>query len=420
MAAPVARPAGVTAISGQVSRVPAEGDHGTAGRRMLACRAVTAVPRRAHGERAVADPVRTRGRVAFIGGLHVGIETHFKNVAAAAEAQGDVELLAIPVASYRRDRIDRLLPFLPMSTRGTLRYLVGTGPLFEMGHVDAVWSLLDIPLLPWMLSGGRRIPVAYASDSTPRQLRAFGAHYHYWGGRSALKFGLRQAVYRRFLRRVAVVLAWSEWAAQSFREDYGVPGERVHVMPPGVDTAWWTPLEGPPHEGPPRLLFVSGDFLRQGGDLLLDVFRARLRGRAELDMVTRADTVEPEPGLRVHTGLSPNDDRLRLLSRRADLLVIPTRADCFSIAGLEAMACGVPVVTCPVGGVGEVFEDGLQGRYVPPDDAAALGRALESLLDDPARRRAMGRAARELAVERYDAASNARRLLALLLDLSRA
>jgi glycosyltransferase involved in cell wall biosynthesis len=357
-------------------------------------------------------------RVAFVGGLHVGVETVFKNVAAAAAAQGAVEPVAVPIASYRRDRIDRLLPFLPMSMRGTLRYVVGTGPLFEVGPVDAVWSLLDIPLLPWMLAGRRwrRTAVVHAADSTPRQLRAFGAHYHYWGGRSAVKFALREAVYRRFLRRVAAVHTYTEWAARSFRNDYGLPAERVHVLPPGVDVAWWTPPDEPAAEGPPRLLFVGGDFHRKGGDLLMDVFRARLRGRAELDVVTRPDTVEPEPGVRVHTGLTPNDPRLRTLYGHADLLVIPTRADCFSMAGLEAMASGVPVVTCPVGGVGEVFEDGVQGRYVPPDDPAALGRALEALLGEPARRRAMGRAARALAVERYDAATNARRLLALLRD----
>ena len=358
--------------------------------------------------------------MAFVGGLHVGVETVFKNVATAAATQGAVEPVAVPIASYRRDRIDRLLPFLPMSTRGTLRYVVGTGPLFEMGPVDAVWSLLDIPLLPWMLAGRRwrRTAVVHAADSTPRQLRAFGAHYHHWGGRSAARFALREAVYRGFLRRVAAVHTYTEWAARSFREDYGLPAEWLHFLPLGVAVAWWTPAEALPASPPPRLLFVGGDFHRKGGDLLLDVFRARLRGRAELDVVTRPDTVEPEPGVRVHTGLTPNDSRLRLLYRRADLLVIPTRADCFSMAGLEAMASGVPVVTCPVGGVGEVFDDGVQGLYVPPDDGAALAAAVESLLADPARRRAMGQAARALAVERYDAVVNARRLLEVLAGLT--
>jgi glycosyltransferase involved in cell wall biosynthesis len=360
-----------------------------------------------------------RPRVAFVGGLHVGVETVFKNVSSAAAAGAAIDPVALPIESYRRDRIDRMLPFLPMSVRGTLRYVAGTGRLFELGGVDAVWSLLDVPLLPWMLANRRRAPVVHAADSTPRQLRAFGHHYGYWGGRSAVKFAARELVYRRFLRRVAAVHTYTEWAASSFRDEYGVRADRVHVLPPGVDTAFWTPADRRPSGGAPRLLFVGGDFVRKGGDLLMDVYRERLRGRAELDVVTRPETVEAQPGVRVHTGLRPNDERLLHLYRMADVLVVPTRADCFSMAGLEAMACGVPVVTCPVGGVGEVFADGVEGIYVAPEDPAALARTLEALLEDGARRQAMGAAARRLALRRYDAATNTTRLLELIVETTR-
>ena len=373
---------------------------------------------RARGPGATVPPVSAivpaRRRVAFVGGLHVGVETVFRNVAGAAEG-GDVEPVGVPIASYARDRFDRLLPFLPMSMRGTMRYVAGTRPLFRLRDVEAVWSLLDIPLLPWLVARRHRVPVVHAADSTPRQLRAFGAHYHHWGGKSAAKFAAREVLYRGFLRRVAAVHTYTQWAARSFREDYGVPAGRVHVLPPGVDVAHWTPPpDGRPARTRPRLLFVGGDFHRKGGDLLLDVHRARLADRAELDVVTRPGLAEPGPGVRVHTGLSPNDDRLRRLYREADLLVVPTRADCFSMAGLEALASGLPVVTCPVGGVGEVFSDGVEGLYVPPDDPAALACALDALLADAPRRRAMGEAARALAVRRYDATANTHHLLELL------
>jgi glycosyltransferase involved in cell wall biosynthesis len=368
--------------------------------------------------RLVTAALSPRRRVAFVGGLHVGVETVFKNVSGAAAADHGVEPVAMPLDSYRRDRFDRLLPFLPMSTRGTLRYIAGTRPLFRLGDVEAVWSLLDLPLLPWMLTPGRRPPVVHAADSTPRQLRAFGVHYNHWGGRSAAKFALREALYRGFLRRVAAVHTYTDWAARSFRDEYRVPADRVHVLPPGVDTSYWTPPAEGRSGATPRLLFVGGDFHRKGGDLLVDLCRERFRGRVELDVVTRPGLVEADDGIRVHTGLSPNDDNLRRLYQRCDVLVIPTRADCFSMAGLEAMASGVPVVTCPVGGVGEVFSDGVEGIQVPPDDPAALGRALDSLLDDPARRHAMGRAGRALVLRRYDAAANTRRLLELLADVA--
>lgn len=358
-------------------------------------------------------------RVAFVGGLHVGVETVFRNVSAAVGRDGRILPLAIAIDSWRPDRIERFLRFLPPSTRGTFRYVAGTLPLFELGQLDAIWSLLDLPLLPWMVARNlqRRVRVLYAADSTPRQLQAFGVHYGYWGGRSVAKFALREIVYRRFLQMVDAVHTYSEWAATSFRDDYAVPASKVHVLPPGVDTTFWSPLPGRTPHRRSRILFVGGDFQRKGGDLLLHVYRTRLKERAELDLVTRPGLVEPEPGVRVHTDMRPNDERLRDLYRECDLLAIPTRADCFSMVGLEALASGLPVITCPVGGVAEIFSDGIEGMYVPPDDGSALAQTLEQLLADGHRRRTMGEAARRLACLRYDAASNTARLRGLIADV---
>jgi glycosyltransferase involved in cell wall biosynthesis len=167
----------------------------------------------------------------------------------------------------------------------------------------------------------------------------------------------------------------------------------------------------------PRVIFVGGDFHRKGGDLLVDVYRKMFRGRLQLHVVTRRGQLDPEPGLNVHIGLTSNDRRLQRLYQDCDLLVIPTRADCFSIAGLEAMSSGLPVITCPIGGVAELFTHGHEGFFVPPDDGRALARALEALIDDAGRRQRMGRAARDLSLRRYDAEVNSRRLFDLLKTL---
>jgi len=374
-------------------------------------------PQVAPSNGAVRSPLASatgRRRFALIGGLHVGVESVFRNVGAAAAADRDFDVIAIPIKSFSHDRVERLLPFLPKSTRGNLRYVAGTAPLFRERHLDAVWSLIDVPLLPWLLTSRGQVPVIFSTDSTPRQLRAFGEHYGHWGGRSDVKFRMREALYRSFCRRLTAVQAYTEWAAASMRADYGIPAERIRVFPPGIDVALWKPAPKRNRSALLRLLFVGGDFRRKGGDLLLDVFRQSLRGRMELDLVTRPEAAAPEPGVRVHTELTPNDPRLVRLYHEADVLVIPTRADCFSIAGLEAMASGVPVITCPVGGVAELLTDGQEGYFVPPDDGAALVRTIETLWSDPARRTRMGRAGRELALVRYDARLNTKRLLNLV------
>ena len=134
--------------------------------------------------------------------------------------------------------------------------------------------------------------------------------------------------------------------------------------------------------------------------------------RAELHIVTR-DEVPATRGVVVHRGLRNGSEDLRRLYAESDAFVLPTIADCFSIASIEAMAAGLPVAVSNVGGVADIVVDGQTGFLLPPGDDRALGNALTSLVDDEELRRGMGAAARERAVERFDARDSATRLLAI-------
>jgi glycosyltransferase involved in cell wall biosynthesis len=160
-------------------------------------------------------------------------------------------------------------------------------------------------------------------------------------------------------------------------------------------------------------LFVGADFERKGGPLLLDLFRARLRQSCELHLVTRASITE-EPGVRTYTGFDPNAPGLRALYAECDALVLPTRADCFSLAALEAMAGGLPVISCPVGAIPEIVSQDETGLLVPPDDGPALLAAIQSLVNDPRRSLALGLAGRRVVEARFDNAKQSRALFALL------
>jgi glycosyltransferase involved in cell wall biosynthesis len=81
--------------------------------------------------------------------------------------------------------------------------------------------------------------------------------------------------------------------------------------------------------------------------------------------------------------------------RACDVIALPTLRDPFPIALLEAMALAKPVVASAVGGIPEMIVDGESGFVVPPHDGAALATRLTTLLQDPARRTRMGRAARQ-------------------------
>jgi glycosyltransferase involved in cell wall biosynthesis len=84
-----------------------------------------------------------------------------------------------------------------------------------------------------------------------------------------------------------------------------------------------------------------------------------------------------------------------------DALVYPTRAENLAFTCLEALSCGVPVVSYDSGGQGEAFRDGVNGLLVPPD-GEALVSAVERLVDDPDLQRRLARGARETAVREFD------------------
>jgi glycosyltransferase involved in cell wall biosynthesis len=83
-----------------------------------------------------------------------------------------------------------------------------------------------------------------------------------------------------------------------------------------------------------------------------------------------------------------------------DVFALPSKTEGLPLVVPEAMAVGLPIVATAVGGLPSVVDDGVTGLLVPVDEAA-LGRALRTLYDDPARAKQMGRRAREVALERY-------------------
>ena len=137
-----------------------------------------------------------------------------------------------------------------------------------------------------------------------------------------------------FTRRSGPAAAVVGVGGQSLEEDTGIPRERIEVIHPGVDLELWEvqPLalvRAP--DAPVRLLFVGGDFDRKGGNLVLDVYRDVLQGRATLDIVTRNPIDDLPPGVQVFNGLGPNDPTLRRLYADSDIFVLPTRADMSSL-----------------------------------------------------------------------------------------
>ena len=291
----------------------------------------------------------------------------------------------------------------PWTVTGSLAARRALKPLLP--QVDAIF-MHTATLAPLTADYFRHCPTILSADGTPFNKRAMRRAY---GGKSE-RYGAVQAkrlLYREVFARARGFVAWSNWVKQSLVDDYGCREQDVAVISPGIDVEHFADAER--SNELPRILFVGADFVRKGGDLLLEVFRERLRHKAELVLVTRAQVAE-EPGVRVYRTVAPNSQALLELYRGADIFALPTRADCYSMGCMEALASGLPIVATRVGGIPDIVRDGETGHLLDVDDAQALGDTLEALIAEPARRREMGRHSRQDAIDRFDSRESARKL----------
>jgi glycosyltransferase involved in cell wall biosynthesis len=198
----------------------------------------------------------------------------------------------------------------------------------------------------------------------------------------------------------------------------------MSVVPVGVDTGLFRPL---PHVArvPGRLMTTaSADVPLKGLVPLLEAL-AKVRTErddAELVIIGRPKGKSKIPALIQRLGLTHavryvsgvTTERIVELYAEAEVAVVPSLYEGFSLPAVEAQAAGVPLVATTGGALPEVVgKDGSTAVLVPPGDAGALAATIDRLLDDPARRDAIGRAGRTWAVERYSWDATASRTVEL-------
>lgn len=189
-------------------------------------------------------------------------------------------------------------------------------------------------------------------------------------------------------------------AADSIRDDYGIPEERLSVVGTGANFDP-LPVVGE-REREPAILFVGKYWELKGADVLLEAFRA-LRRRvpeARLWMVGHYEGPREEPGVEI-LGYVHDRDRLADLYARASVYCLPSRLESSGNSIIEAMSFGLPCVASDVGGLPDVVQHGQTGLLVPPGEPEALAEALETVLVDMGLAGRFGAAGRER-VETYN------------------
>jgi glycosyltransferase involved in cell wall biosynthesis len=182
--------------------------------------------------------------------------------------------------------------------------------------------------------------------------------------------------------------------------------DHISVIPPGLPEEYLASTEkSPSRDG--DLLFVGSWTPRKGTRYLVEAF-SQIVAQRPGTRLTLAGAHQSDPG-EIMDAFSPSvRHQVRILPVLSEqelvdqylihkVVLFPSLYEGFGMVVLEAMACGLPVVTTPIGGMADVIEDGVTGVFAPLRDSYALAEAALGLLADEQRRRKMGARARERA-----------------------
>lgn len=380
-------------------------------------------------------------------------ETFILNEILALEAM-DLEVHVFPLAPTRDPRFHEGLGRL----RATVHYVPGPSELRTL--LRYAWRvaqrnpqrfrrrLLRVlaagrPSLLW-----RFLQASYVADRA-RKVRVRHLHAHF-ANRSAtvahqaskllgIPFSFTAHafdVYRRAdLRVIARKMADARFTAtvsefnvgylQSFVNGHPV---RIELVRNGVDLSRFSPPPRVP-DGPFTMLTVARLVEKKGVDVLIDAcahlrdrgagFRCEIVGKgtlsAQLEKMVRDRRLDGQ--VRFLGALAQQEIVERY--HGAHVLVLPCVVgengdrDGLPVSIVEALACGVPVVSTPVTGIPEVVRDGVNGLLVPQRDAVALADAIQTLMTDRALLERLRAAARPSVCDSYDQRQTAARLFQL-------
>ena len=310
----------------------------------------------------------------------------------------DLSILAFPVGRAGMSRRARLVSLL----RGWAlvpRRLKRLNP--DIAHIHS----LPLPAaVPFLLRVPRLVVSAWGSDVVLRDRR-------------------KAVWYPLLLNHAAAITATSHHLAQVVH-GYMQRPRTITVIAFGVDTEYFAPEPRSLHAG------VVVGYLKRleaiaGPDLLLAAFaqlqpdtdgvppRLHFGGGGSQQAALQREAARLGVAERVvfHGDIAQADAPAFL--RGLDIFAMPSRADAFGVAAVEAQSCGLPVVASRVGGVPEVVRADETGLLVPPDDVPALRVALQRLVDNAALRERLGAAGPPWVKRRYAWQQNLDEMLAV-------
>lgn len=222
--------------------------------------------------------------------------------------------------------------------------------------------------------------------------------------RFSFQYVLLKPIIRRVWRSASAVIALSEGGRRDALKTE--PKCVIDIIHNGIDTEQFKPTEGKSSGGKVRILCVSRLIERKGIDYLIrsapslrnrfgDAFEICIVGEGNVKQELKQLALELEVEDSVNFMGYIEHDNLPPVCASSDIFVLPSMSETFCNARLEAMACGLPIITTDTGGTKELING--NGIVIPSQDSNAISEAISELIEDPMSRRRMGEVSAELA-----------------------
>ena len=213
-------------------------------------------------------------------------------------------------------------------------------------------------------------------------------------------------------RKLPRILTVSSNSYDDIVADYGVDPERLHIVHVGVDPQQFRPIDNV-NVVPGRLMTTaSADVAMKGLAFLLEAL-AKLRakddsihlvviGKPKYDSKATQLIKELNLAESIEFVSGVTDQRIVELYNEAEVAIVPSLYEGFSLPAIEAMSCGVPLVATTGGALPEVVgADGVTALQVPPGDSDALAQKIGWALEQTNLRSVVGAAGRERVIQNF-------------------
>jgi len=186
--------------------------------------------------------------------------------------------------------------------------------------------------------------------------------------------------HKKIFNKCHKIFCWTDASINNIHKVYGIDKSKLYKVPaPFLIDA----LSIPPRETPlkPRVVFIGGDWLRKGGDILLNAWETKLKSKCQLTILTSDKSLEID-GVKIYTDIRYGTKEHKQIFEQNDILILPARFDAYPQVIGEAAAGGLAVVTTKFAlGSHEVITHGKSG-YVANSPEESID-FLVDLLNDP-------------------------------------